>query len=231
MEDAAAASIAAEADAIGTMRILRIRRHGRVEAELFLEDGTPLRCPLPVLADFGLRKGDELSPGELATLQRESLRWLIRHTALRLLARRAHSRDELHRKLLRKFPNQLTLIEAVLDQLTQDGYVDDRAYAVAYVRRWVERKSVSPRQLLALLQRRGIEPELATSVVANAMPEEVVLEHARRAVERKLRSLPMADMQQQWRAVAGYLGRRGFPPAIIRRVLQEYFGQSELDEE
>ncbi len=213
------------------MRVLRIRRQGSTEGELLLEDGTSLRVPLSVLADFGLRKGDDLSPDTLTALQQESHRWLIRHTALRFLARRAHSRNELHRKLVRKFPAHEDLIDAVLEQLTREGYVDDRAYAEACIQQWIERKAISPRQLLALLQRRGIDTAMALSLIAESMPEEAVTEHARRAVRRKLRFLSPAPPRQQWRTVAAYLGRQGFPPSIISRVLREYFGEGETYEE
>ncbi|MCS6965150.1 MAG: recombination regulator RecX [Candidatus Kapabacteria bacterium] len=205
------------------MRVVQIRRHGQLEGTVRLDDGAELLCPLSVLADFGLRKGQELSPNVLAQLCRESLRWRIRHAALRFLARRAHSRRELHHKLLRKFPGESELVEPVLQALTQEGYLDDAAYAEAFIRQRLERSAASPARLIAELRQRGVDGELAVSIVQRYLPDSALIEQARRAAARKLRSLHRKAPEQQWRALAGYLGRQGFPAAVIRRVLQESF--------
>jgi len=136
-----------------------------------------------------------------------------------------HSQEELRRKLLHRFPAEAELIDSVLEELAQQGYIDDYAYAEAFVRHQIERKAVSPQQLLVALRRRGVAPETAKAVVAAALPEDAIIEQVRRAAERKLRLLQHKDRFQQWRAVAGYLGRCGFPAGLVQRVLREYFSE------
>lgn len=205
------------------MRILRLKRQGTLWALLQLEDGTTLRCPLAVAADFRLHKGQELSAEQLQELEEASLRWLIRHRALRLLARRAHSREELRRKLLHRFPTAHSLIDVLLQQLEEEGYLDDRAYAEAFVRQWLERKPAAPARLVAELRHRGIPPESAQEVVARILPQTAVLEQARRAAQRKLRLLRHKPIARQRQALLGYLSRQGFPAAVIRHILHDSF--------
>ncbi|MCS7177194.1 MAG: recombination regulator RecX [Candidatus Kapabacteria bacterium] len=205
------------------MRVVQIRQSGQLEGVVCLDDGSELVCPLSVLADFGLRKGQELPPNVLTQLCRESLRWRIRHTALRFLARRAHSRRELRSKLLRKFPEDSELVESVLQTLAEEGYLDDAAYAEAFVCQRLERSAASPARLVVELRQRGVDAELAVSTVQRYLPDSALIEQARRAAARKLRSLHRKAPEQRWRALAAYLGRQGFPAAVIRRVLQESF--------
>jgi len=204
-----------------------------LHALLKLEDGTQLRCPLPVLADLRLCKGDELTQTDLEALQQRSLLWTIRHTALRLLARRAYSREELQRALLRRFPAEVAAVAAVVEQLQQEGYLNDAAYAEAFVQQRLARRAFSPAALVAELRRRGIGDELARQAVSRLLPEAATLEQARRAAERKLRHLHGKPRAQQWRSLASYLARHGFPASVIRTVLQECFPEQveELDGE
>ena len=58
----------------------------------------------------------------------------IRRAALGLLARREHSRTELLRKLLRRFPEKLALIKEELGALSEEGLQSDRRLAEVYVR-------------------------------------------------------------------------------------------------
>ena len=205
------------------MRIVRLRRQTELWGELFLEDGTRLRCPLPVILESGLTSGQEVSAETLSELHRQSQLWQIRHTALRLLARRAHTREELRRKLVRKFPAASAVIETVLERLAAEGYLDDRTFAEDFVRSWLRRKAASALRLFAELRRRGIAPEIAHSTITRLLPESELLEQARRAAREKLRRLHHRDRQRQWSALAGYLSRQGFPAAIVRRLLPELF--------
>ncbi|GBD06768.1 Regulatory protein RecX [bacterium HR21] len=205
------------------MRIVRLRQQSQLWADILLEDGTHLRCPLSVVAELGLRKGDELSAASLEELRRRSRLWHIRHEALRFLARRAHTREELRRKLARKFPEDGTVIEEVLGQLSQEGYLDDAAFAEAFARARLERRAASSLRLFAELRRRGVAPEIAHRVLRHLLPEDAVLEQARRAAQEKLRRLHSHDPHRRWRALAGYLSRQGFPAAAIRQILQECF--------
>ncbi len=210
------------------MRIVRIRREGN-SCSILTDTGELLRCPLPIAADFRLRKGDELSPERLAELEHATQCWHLRTAALRFLARRAHSRAELRRKLLRRAAVPTELVEDVLDALEREGYLDDAAYAREFAQSLIRRKATSALRLELELRRRGIEPALAQSIAAELLPEELVYEQARRAAQRKLRLLAAQPTDKQRRAVAGYLARQGFPAPLIGKLLRELFPHAAPD--
>ena len=77
-----------------------------------------------------------------------------RATALRLLARREHSRLELHLKLRqRKVPGDI--IESVLDEYESEGWLDDNRFADVYARQRMD-LGYGPLRILGELQQRGV---------------------------------------------------------------------------
>jgi regulatory protein len=136
----------------------------------------------------------------------------LRARALRLLARREHSRMELHQKLSRDdVPGaQLT---ALLDELQRKGWLSEErlveqtiaAASGRYGSRWV----------LDRLQRKGL-PYEALRRAATAMQEQE-LQNAR-AVCRKRFGRPPADLREKARQ-ARFLTGRGFAAETIRQVL------------
>ena len=87
-----------------------------------------------------------------------------RSVALRLLARREHSRYELAIKLRqRKIPPDV--FDPVLDEYEREGWLDDDRFAEIYSRQRIE-AGYGPLRILAELQQRGVNqaPECLSSV-------------------------------------------------------------------
>lgn len=77
--------------------------------------------------------------------------------ALRLLARREHSRQELQRKLeIAEYSRQT--ITAVLEQLAEQQWICDQRFAEMYIRKRMA-QGCGPQRVMLELQERGISPE------------------------------------------------------------------------
>jgi len=77
----------------------------------------------------------------------------IENRALRLLARREHSRTELWYKLYRRAEDDSQLVR-VLDQLESAGWLDDRRFAEVYARQRRE-AGYGPVRIRAELEQRA----------------------------------------------------------------------------
>ncbi len=133
---------------------------------------------------------------------------------LRLLARRAHSRQELRTKLGRRGYDEAD-VDAAVARLVELGLVDDRSFAVGHVRR---RSAVlGPLALSAELWARGVDRHLATEALAGFGPEAQVA-----AAERLARRLAGTRTYTGYKELLERLGpklvRRGFSPAVARRA-------------
>ncbi|MDX1754766.1 MAG: regulatory protein RecX [Marinobacter sp.] len=139
----------------------------------------------------------------------------IRTVALRLLARREHSRLELATKLRqRRLPSGL--IEAVLDEFEGEGWLSDERYADVYARQRMD-AGYGPVRIRSELQQRGIRflPESLTAV-ENA-------DWAERAVRLRERRFGLQALGQDWKEKARqarFLTQRGFAAEHVERALE-----------
>ena len=137
----------------------------------------------------------------------------LKGKALRLLARREHSRAELARKLASE--GSLEEIASVLDQLEQAGLLSDRRFAEALVFSRAARFGAA--RLRHDLKARGV----AEASIAGALPQDAEAEAARaREVWRRKYGTAPADRADYARQ-ARFLQQRGFATDIIRKVLKE----------
>ncbi len=106
------------------------RRRGRYN--LYLDGTFALGLSERVVAEAGLWVGRELSPEEVEALEALERRARALEDGLRLLAHRPRSRAELEARLRRK-GHPAEAIDHALRRLTELGYVEDGAFARAWV--------------------------------------------------------------------------------------------------
>jgi regulatory protein len=133
---------------------------------------------------------------------------------LRLLARRAHSRVELRRKLGRRGYEE-DEIQAALARLDELGYVDDAAFATGHVRR--RSSSRGPMALKAELAARGIDRQAAGHALAGFDRAAQVASATRLAERLCGRTLP-AGYGELLDTVGAKLLRRGFSSGVAREA-------------
>lgn len=140
----------------------------------------------------------------------------LRGQAIKLLARRDHSRAELAKKLAPLGTSEE--INAVLDQLEQTGLLSDARAAAAYVRGHAARFGAA--KLKHALRAKGIGAELIAASLEQQGPEGE-LQRARALWQRKFgaREAPAVRDAKEWARQARFLQSRGFSTEIIRKLL------------
>jgi regulatory protein len=137
----------------------------------------------------------------------------LKNKALRMLARREHSRAELTRKLAPDGTRDE--IQAMLDQLEQAGLLSDARFAESLVSSRAARFGVA--RLRHDLRAKGVADEVIAGALADGAEGEAA--RAREVWRRKFGTAPAdrADYARQ----ARFLQQRGFAVDIIRKVLKE----------
>jgi regulatory protein len=133
----------------------------------------------------------------------------LRARALRLLARREHSRLELERKLASHAESDSDLHE-VLEKLIEKRQLSDERYAAERVR-WLARK-YGAAKIRHDLKSKGIDPELVERVSSKDD-----LARATEILNRKFRT-PAATREERARRMR-FLQSRGFSSEIIFSLL------------
>ena len=136
----------------------------------------------------------------------------VKGRALKLLAVREHSRQELERKLAAKEPDSAEVKQA-LDDLQARGFLDEQRVVDSIVHRRAARVGVG--RIRQELQAKGIDAERVALAVASLHASE--FERAREVWRKKFGALP-EDAAQRARQ-ARFLAARGFGGEVIRRVL------------
>ena len=144
----------------------------------------------------------------------------LRQQALKLLARREHSRAELAQKLSATADKED--VNSVLDQLEQTGALSDQRMAAAYLRSHAARFGLS--KLRMNLRAKGVSADLIAQCLAQgsdgdtAPLAESEEERALAIWQRKFARAP-AD-KRAWAQQARFLQSRGFSGEVIRRLLK-----------
>jgi regulatory protein len=133
----------------------------------------------------------------------------LRARALRLLARREHSRAELERKL-GPHAGSSAVISEILEALVQKKQLSDERYAEERARS-LSRKYGTAR-IRQELKAKGVDPETVAS-----LSSEGELERARAILARKYRE-PAATREERAKRMR-FLQSRGFSSEIIFRLL------------
>jgi regulatory protein len=136
--------------------------------------------------------------------------------AYKLLSYRQRSEQELKRRLLMKGYAEHEVRET-LNRLQELDILDDTAFARTLRIQSEERKHLGRIGAMTYLRRMGIQPDDATE----ALEGYDELEVARRLVVRKRRSLGKLTDAANRRKMAGYLQRRGYSSATVRKVLRQ----------
>jgi len=110
--------------------------------------------------------------------------------------------------------------QRVLDRFTEVGLIDDAEYARMVVRTRHAERGLSRRAIAVELRRRGIDDELADEALGqlDSDDEETA---ARELVRRKLRATSGLDAQTRARRTFAALGRKGYPPGLVSRLVRE----------
>ncbi|MEE4295289.1 MAG: regulatory protein RecX [Wenzhouxiangella sp.] len=138
----------------------------------------------------------------------------LREAALRLLARREHSAQELARKLKRKgWPEPM--IEPCVGELAEAGLQSDERFAEGFARSRAE-KAYGPVRIKAELAERGIDRSLAVRALGSL--EVDWLAQAAKWYGRRYGDVPASDFREKSRRRQA-LTRRGFDESVIRELI------------
>jgi len=144
---------------------------------------------------------------------------VARAIVLRRLTGSAQSRAQLADALARRDVPQ-DVATRVLDRFTEVGLVDDQEYARMFVRSRHTERGLSRRALGVELRRKGIDDETAAAALEDVddADEERA---ARELVRRRLRTTTTLETAVRVRRVYGALGRKGYPPGLVARLVRE----------
>jgi regulatory protein len=139
--------------------------------------------------------------------------------ALRALMRRAHSVQEMQKKLARYTRNEL-LVRVVMARLKENGQLNDARYAQQFTRNHTQSRKQGQFRIARELRSRGVADADINSALETAAAESDPAAMVRQRIKRKLKSNRGEINDKQIASIYGSLLRAGFPSDLIRRELK-----------
>jgi regulatory protein len=198
----------------GTITALKAQQKNKDRVNVYI-DGR-FAFGLAAIEAARLRRGQQLSDDEIATLQVRDTAHQAHEAALRYLDYRPRSVREMRLHLQGKSVEP-DVIDEVVERLSDVGLLDDHAFA----RYWIEnRRDFRPRGQRALrmeLRQKGVPDDIIDEAlrVGQGHSEDEAAYQAAQAQARKMRTLDPAEFRRKLEA---HLLRRGFSYDIAREA-------------
>ncbi len=146
--------------------------------------------------------------------------------ALRLLARANHTAALLRAKIRRRGFTEAAAAEAT-ERAARAGYLDERAFAEALVRRRTERSRWGRGLIARELAAKGVEEIEIEHVLAGLKDDrEGELERALALARQRIGRASPRDYPALLARIGPYLQRRGHSPGVIRAVGRQLWNES-----
>lgn len=206
----------------------------RNRLRLILDRGDPIEVSLDVATRLELYAGVLLDPATERRIGDAQQKWAVRQAAFNLISYRPRSEHEL-RTRLRKKEHAPGIVEWCIHELRAEGLLNDLAFSMAFARSRILLNPRGRRRIVQELRKKGVRGEVAQEAVERAFRETETSEHAL-TLESALswtNKQPASireglsagygspERERARRRLLGYLERRGFPPAAIRRAMEE----------
>jgi regulatory protein len=204
----------------GTITRLVAQKKNPDRVSVFVDGAFAFGIYKDLVLEFGLKKGREISVEEAETILKADALLIARSRALKYLAHKPRTRDEV-RKKLRDSGLEAESIERVLDRIAAMGLLDDAAYAHDYVKSRINSRGYGPERIRRELIRRGVDSDLVEEALREELEGYDLLEVARSQANRRWEVLKREpDPLKRRRRLAGYLQRRGFDYDVVRSVVE-----------
>jgi regulatory protein len=150
--------------------------------------------------------------------------------AVKLLAAKPRSIEELRERLLEKQWADEAAADYALAKLKEYGYLDDERFAFGFASYRVRQKPVGRQRLARDLQTKKISKETADAaleLVYQETPEEELIQ---RAIEKRIRLRGQPTTRQETKSLYDHLLRLGFSYDLIIRKVREASAATDVDE-
>ncbi|MBV9928243.1 MAG: RecX family transcriptional regulator [Acidobacteria bacterium] len=169
-------------------------------------------------ADLEEEKRKERPP---RVIDQEKARERTVQRAVKLLAAKPRSVEELRERLLEKQWTDEAAVEYALAKLKEYGYLDDERFAFGFASYKVRQKPVGRQRLARDLQTKKVSKETAEAALELVYQETPEEELIARAIEKRIRLRGRPATRQETKSLYDHLLRLGFSYDLIIRKVRE----------
>lgn len=195
------------------MKITQLKKqlHDKNRVSIFVDDSYAFSLTLDQVLDEKIKKGIDIDDSQLERLRRLSDERKIRDRTLEWLLSRPHAEREVRTYLLRKKVSS-EVAEAIVQDFTEKGYLDDKKFADWFVAIRL-RKNKSTRAIQAELTSKGISSQIVAEVMSATKDTNLI------SLKNTFEKARIKPRYQDTKKLIAYLLSKGFSYHDIKTVL------------
>jgi regulatory protein len=173
---------------------------------------------------------DDVAEKEARPVDPEKARERTFQRAVKLLAAKPRSVEELRERLLEKQWTNEAVVESVLAKLGEYGYLNDERFAFGYASYRVRQKPMGRQRIMRDLQMKKVDRETADEalrLVFEETPEESLID---RAIEKRTRLRGLPRTRSEIKSLIDHLMRQGFSYELISKKVRA-ISAADIDED
>ena len=178
----------------------------------------PSKTDRQINADLEEERRKERPP---RVIDQEKARERTVQRAVKLLAAKPRSVEELRERLLEKQWADERAVDYALSKLKEYGYLDDERFAFGFASYRVRQKPVGRQRLARDLQTKKVSKETADAALELVYQETPEDELIARAIEKRIRLRGRPTTRQETKSLYDHLQRLGFSYDLIIRKVRE----------
>ncbi|MEO3945024.1 RecX family transcriptional regulator [Gorillibacterium sp. CAU 1737] len=181
-----------------------------------------------LLVHYRLLKGETVNASTLQEILHADERHRAYLDAVRFLGVRSRSVDEV-RKKLKSRGYEPPLIQQVVAQLTEQGYLNDRDFADLWTRERISLQKKGRKWVEQELRHKGVDKQTVAEAIGRINPEEE--EEQALVVATKRWKLLKGEPADKKRKLYAFLARRGYAPQLVGNVVRQVSAAEPMDSE
>ena len=185
---------------------------------IYLDDEFAFALSIDEVGKKSLKKGLELSPGEIEDLKKADSDEYIYTKILNFLSFRPRTVKEVRDRLWKYEVKDEDSQNLVIDKLKSKGYLDDLSFAKWFIE---SRNTHRPRSISMLkmeLSQKGVPKDIISDLVATMGDEKATILHL---LDKKLGTRRILDNREKVK-IQGFLVRQGFAWDKVSEVVKSW---------
>lgn len=201
---------------------IKIKKNNLNIVKLYINSELFAEIDYSVVQDLNLHIGETVSEQMLEIIEQNSMLSSAKIEAIRFLSYRPRSEWEIEKKLYNK-KYQLNIIKNTINWLKEENLINDRDFAIQWIRYQVGKKPAGRIKLRNELFKKGIDKKIIDSAIDSFFEQhEDELALAKQLIRKKQFSLHSKNIELEPVKIISLLKRQGFSNSVIQRIYEEF---------
>lgn len=201
---------------------IKIKKNNLNIVKLYINSEVFAEIDYSVVQDLNLHIGETVSEQMLEIIEQNSMLSSAKIEAIRFLSYRPRSEWEIEKKLYNK-KYQLNIIKNTINWLKEENLINDRDFAIQWIRYQVGKKPAGRIKLRNELFKKRIDKKIIDSAIDSFFEQyEDELALAKQLIRKKQFSLHSKNIELKPVKIISLLKRQGFSNTVIQRIYEEF---------